>query len=38
MITLEETSSERWVVYALGEKLNEKFPEVETTRIEEKNR
>ena len=37
MIILEETSSERWGVYALGERLEEEFPEIETEKIEEKN-
>jgi len=37
MVVLEETSSERWGVYALGEHLQENFPKLETVRIEEKN-
>lgn len=37
VIVLEETSSEKWGVYALGEKLREEFPEVEVERIKERN-
>lgn len=37
MIVLEETSSEKWGVYALGEHLGEKFSEIETVQINEKN-
>ncbi len=37
MIVLEETSSEKWGVYALGDKLEEEFPEIETHRIKEIN-
>ena len=37
VIVLEETSSERWGVYALGEHLEQEFPEIETVRIEERN-
>ncbi|MDY6776672.1 MAG: Nif3-like dinuclear metal center hexameric protein [Candidatus Nanohaloarchaea archaeon] len=37
LVTLEETSSERWGVYAFGEHLKEKFPELEFERIPERN-
>jgi len=37
MIVLEETSSEKWGVYALGQHLGEKFSEIETVQINEKN-
>jgi len=37
MIKLEETSSERWGVYALGERLEEKFSKIETVKINERN-
>lgn len=37
MIMLEETSSEKWGVYALGERLKEEFPEIEVKRIQERN-
>jgi putative NIF3 family GTP cyclohydrolase 1 type 2 len=37
MVVLEETSSERWGVYALGEKLEEGFEGLEAVRIEERN-
>jgi putative NIF3 family GTP cyclohydrolase 1 type 2 len=37
IIVLEETSSERWGVYAIGEHLEQEFPEIEAVRIEERN-
>ncbi len=37
MILLEETSSERWGVYALGEHLKEIFDDVELARFDERN-
>ncbi len=37
MIVLEETSSERWGVYALGQHLKGNFSDIETVRIDEKN-
>jgi putative NIF3 family GTP cyclohydrolase 1 type 2 len=37
MITLEETSSEKWGVYALGNHLKQQFPEVKLTKFNEKN-
>ena len=37
MIVLEETSSEKWGVYALGEHLEQEFPEIETNKIDERN-
>lgn len=37
LVLMEETSSERWGVYAFGEHLKEQFPEVEFSRLEETN-
>ncbi len=37
LVLMEETSSEKWGVYALGEHLKEQFPEVELSRLEETN-
>lgn len=37
MITLEETSSEKWGVYALGDKLEQYFSDLEIVKIKEKN-
>ncbi|MFB6208933.1 MAG: Nif3-like dinuclear metal center hexameric protein [Candidatus Nanohaloarchaea archaeon] len=36
-IEMEETSSEKWGVYALGEHLQKEFPGLELHRIEERN-
>lgn len=37
LVTLEETSSERWGVYALGEELKRAFPDIDLTKLREKN-
>lgn len=37
MIEMEETSSEKWGIYRLGEKLTEEFSEIETVKLDEKN-
>lgn len=37
MITLEETSSEKWGVYRLGERVEDRFGSVETIRMDERN-
>ncbi|MDY6777667.1 MAG: Nif3-like dinuclear metal center hexameric protein [Candidatus Nanohaloarchaea archaeon] len=37
LVTLEETSSEKWGVYALGERLDDRFVDVETVRLDERN-
>lgn len=37
MITLEETSSEKWGVYQLGAELESAFPGIETIRFDERN-
>ncbi len=37
MITLEETSSEKWGVYELGERVADRFSDVETVTIDERN-
>ena len=37
IIELEETSSEKWGVYALGEHLEKEFSEIETQKIQERN-
>lgn len=37
MVKLEETSSERWGVYALGERLKEEFSDIEKVKIAERN-
>lgn len=37
LVTLEETSSERWGVYALGERVEDRFIDIETVRLQERN-
>lgn len=37
MIKLKETSSERWGVYALGEQLEQEFPQIQTIKLNERN-
>jgi len=37
MIVLEETSSEKWGVYAVGDHLEEEFPRIETVQMDERN-
>lgn len=37
LVTLEETSSEKWGVYRLGEHLKERFDELATVRLDERN-
>lgn len=37
LVTLEETSSERWGVYALGDKLADRFDDLQTVRLQERN-
>lgn len=37
MITLEETSSEKWDVYVLGARLEGAFPAIETIELDERN-
>jgi putative NIF3 family GTP cyclohydrolase 1 type 2 len=37
MIEMEETSSEKWGIYRLGQKLEEEFEAVETVKLDEKN-
>lgn len=37
MIVMSETSSERWGMYALGDKVQEEFEKLEIIRIEERN-
>lgn len=37
MVKLEETSSEKWGIYALGDRLKEEFPGIEIVKIDERN-
>jgi putative NIF3 family GTP cyclohydrolase 1 type 2 len=37
MVTLEETSSEKWGVYALGRRLRDRFSDIELHKMEERN-